>query len=259
MKIQKIFLAIMAVAFIASSSLAIDAYTNGDKEKASHYGALALLSAALPVVPQASKSLGFFGQPGLEALKRNANRFDNDAKEQLTKGNAVAYDYTLYIRRQITGLAGVYRTIEADNVKTKGITNIDGNRLPQGDNVAIEAIWIAEGNHATSTDPKNIVNYTNVASSVQAEFRHAELVILQDSKEILRLPISSMLAPAASINGSKKDVAYHLKDNCPVLVAGVPFEINIEFPAAMATFSTSTNKFHLEIELFCKKTGKKMV
>lgn len=254
---NKFLIRIAVLAFVAFTALAVNAHFTGNKEASAKFTVVSLCIVGIVATKKASLSMGFFGDAGLKALQRNATRFG--IKTQSEINNIEAPDYTLYVRRQITGLNGVYRLIEADNIKTKGITNIDKNRLPEGDNIAVEAIWIAEGNHATATDPKNITNYTNVASSVQAEFRHAELVITQDSKEKLRLPISSMLAPAANTNGSKKDVAYHIKDNPLVLIENVPFEINIEFPAAMAAFSTSTNKFHVEVELFCKRTQRKYV
>ncbi len=243
-------------AFIGSVALSANAAYRGDNVTSVKFALVAGVSAVANSSVKAGV-LGFFGNPGLDALARNSARFGNKTREQ--SGNLVAYDYTLYVRRDITVKNGVFRMIEADSIKTKGISNIDKNRLPEGDNFAIEKIWIAEGNHATTLDPKNITNYTNVMSSVQAEFRQAELVITQDTKELLRLPVSSILAGGANTTGSKKDVAYSLENNPVVLIENVPFEINIEFPAAQGAFSASALKFHAEVELFGKKTGRKFV
>jgi hypothetical protein len=253
---------ILALVLIISATTGLTAYQSDNAEVASLCTKISIASTAgLIAMSSVGLAFGFLGSPGLEALKRNSHRFGSETKADWAKDNIVAYDDTLYIRKAITGASGIHKL--ADNAsayaKESGVRNVDKNKLPEGYNFAIEAIWLAEGNHASQTDPKNISNYTNVMSSVQVELRHAEFVITQDSKEILRLPVSSMLAPAASTTATKKDIAFHLKDNCPVLVEGRPFEINIEFPAALGTFSTSTNKFHIEVELFGKATRKKTV
>jgi hypothetical protein len=243
----------VAVAFFA---LSINSTVKGDHQNALKFGAataVSLIAMSSPV----SNAFGVFGSPGLSALERNTGRFSTRTRDDFAAKNVVAYDDTLYIRRDITAKGGVFRTIEANTVKTLGLCNIDKNRLPEGENFAIEKIWIAQASNATEIDPTKVVNYTNVMSSVEAELRHAELVISQDSKQILRLPISSILAAGAITTASKKDAAYSLEDNCPVIIENTPFEVNIEFPAIMATKSASANKFLLEIELFGKKTGRK--
>lgn len=257
-RLKNIFITALAVFAIAFSALSVNALAEGDGAAATKYFSIAATAALFPVGPHVAGSLGVWGESaGIAALKRNWQRLG--FKTQAEGQNIAGIDDTLYIRRQITGVGGVYRLIDASNVKTAGITNIDKNRLPEGYNFGIEAIRVGQGSHATITDPKNIINYTNVNGSVEAEFRHAEIVITQDTKELLRLPMSSLLAPAASTKGTLKDAAYPLHDNAIVLVENVPFEINIEFPAIMATSSTSTNKFHIEVELYGKKTTRKFV
>ncbi len=252
------FITAMAVFAIAFCALALNSYAHNDLVSATRYFAFAAMAFLSPVGAHAASSLGTWGEPaGIAALKRNWNRLG--FKTQAEAANIQGIDDTIYIRKSITGISGVYRLIDASNVKTAGITNIDKNRFPEGYNLGIEGIRVAQGSHATITDPKNIINYTAVNGSVEAEFRHAELVITQDSKELLRLPISSMLAPAATTIGTLKEAAYSLKDNAIVLVETLPFEINIEFPAAVATSSASSSKFHVEVELYGKKTVRKFV
>lgn len=256
--LRSIFLFICLAGFIGSATLSVQAFfVKKDKKAATEFAIFALACAAAPAVGKATLSMGFFSSPGLEVLKRQVGNLNPKTREDIAQGKNWARDYTLYVRRQITGRDGVYRLIEANNSKELGITNIDKDRLPEGEDIGIEAIAIRQGSHATETDPKAIANYTAVMSSFECELRNAEIVIMQDTKEILRLPVSSILSGATNTIGSNKDTAYRLGDNAFVLFANKAFQINLEFPEAVATTSASASKFHVEIELYGKQLSSK--
>jgi hypothetical protein len=257
MKNFRTIIAVIAlISAISFGTLAVQAFVKDEVVKSEMLGAMAVACAFLPsVANKVSVSLGF--SAGLAALERNADKLDARTIADLRAGKIQALDSTLYKRVQITGESGIFELIEASDTKEKGITNIDGDRLPEGENFAVEAIAIRQGTHATKTDPKEIANYTSVMSSVEAEVRNAEFVILLDSKEVLRLPVSSVLNGAANSLGSNKDTAYHLKDNAFVIPSKKRIEMRIEFAAVVATASASASKFHLEVELYGKKTSTK--
>jgi hypothetical protein len=252
-KLRNIFIGLMAFAIIAMATLSVNAYAHGDKVSAKHYAGFALAGMLAPVGMGASVAVGF--TPGIMALSRNSTRFG--VRTQLDQANIYAVDDILFIRKSITSAGGIKKLIDYDTTKTAGITTFDGNKLPEGENFAIEAIRIAEGNHATITDPAAISNYTNVVSSVQVEVRNAYLVIAQENKELVRLAVSALMVQGAGLRTAKEE-AFKL-DNPPVLIENKPIQIFLELPAVVGTTSTSTNKFHIEVMLFGKKTTPKAV
>lgn len=259
-KSNRIILFLAGLAFVVGSTLSVNAHINEGQDAALKFEVVALIGLIAPAVALGGISpiLGI-SDSALMAFGRNVDKMYGKTKEDVAIGNILAVDDTLYVRKEITSSSGILKLIETQDSKTKGIRNIDRARLPQGYNFAIEGILLSQGSHATVTDPKRIANYTPVGSSFEAELRNAELVISQNTKEIVRIPVSSLVQAAAGTAGSVKDLAYSFRDNIPVLVEQEELEINLEFAEAVATASSSTNKFHVEVQLFGKKTMRKKV
>ncbi|MCZ8355469.1 MAG: hypothetical protein O9340_12080 [Cyclobacteriaceae bacterium] len=168
-----------------------------------------------------SRELAFLENHGAKDLSAETARAINEKR-------IILEDEPLYVRTRI-GTAGGIDLLTSDLVEKVGLTNIDRQRLPKFVNFIIDSIQFGYSIAAAVDNRKpNEVDYTSLVDQVPSALRHANLVISQNDKPILTLPVKSLLQQE-KIRGYEGKAGYQLKYP-RMLKEDVSFQISIKFP-----------------------------
>lgn len=168
------------------------------------------------------------------ALYNKRHELGVQSKEDIRNGRVSFKEGSLYLRQLITAHAGIKEYIQDSMDKSVGITNINKGVIPEGYNMAVENIFLGYATRplATTDDPLEINDYSNLAANAHATLRNAELKFLVGNQPIMPpMPVSQLLTLAAQDKHIKE--AGMMLDNPPILKAGDRFQIAIEYPTAM--------------------------
>jgi hypothetical protein len=164
-------------------------------------------------------------------------------------------DADMYLRSNITGGAGIKELLDATNTKQIGTSNWDKNALPASVNIALERIRVAYATTASAdgiTNPANL-KYSTKLSDVPAALLNAELVITQNDKPIVEVPMQRFFSEAVNNRPVGTEDALIL-DSLRLIKENVPVGINIKFPNGLAL--AGANHF-VEIHLMGTQTRKR--
>jgi hypothetical protein len=168
-----------------------------------------------------SRELAFLENHGAKDLSAETAR-------AIAEKRIILEDEPLYVRTKINGAGGV-KLLTPDLVEKVGSTNIDRQRLPKYINFVIDSIRFGYSTAPAADNKKPVeVDYSSLVAEVPTALRHANLVISQNEKPILTLPVKSLLQQE-KIRGNEGEVGYQLKYP-RMLKEDVSFQITIEFP-----------------------------
>ncbi|WP_161889260.1 hypothetical protein [Pontibacter russatus] len=187
----------------------------------------------------------------LAALKIDIN--DNAAIErsglQLNNGHQ-------YLRLNITNKGGIVELLDTNTRQIDGESTFNGMTLEEGVNLALEKIRFGYATSATvggETDP-TLVKYSNVYSDVPAVLANADLVITQQGKDILSVPVRNLLVGAESERTAGNVDSYE-SGVIRVLRSKTPIKISLRFPKG-ASIGNAANHF-IELHLHGAATARK--
>lgn len=183
----------------------------------------------------------------LQFLTFVAALLPQETSSAISSGQVNIQDATIYVRKQITMGGSVIKLIDGTTEQIVGLTNIDGNKLDAYRNLIIDSISFKYATDATESDPTK-VNY--VAADVPLALRNSELVLRQNNRTPINLPIMSLVAGKDASPGSVEGDRFILRVMA-LIREGQKFELNIEVPDG-ATLGTG-NHF-VEIGLFGAQT-----
>lgn len=168
---------------------------------------------------------------------------------ELQKSNIGLQDAAIYVRKEIKA-GNVVKLIDGTTEQIVGLTNVDGNKLDDFRNFIIEKLSFKYATDATETDP-SALNY--LSADVPAILRNSELVLRQENRTVISLPIMSLVAgknaSPGSIDGDRFSLAVWA-----LIREGQKFELNIEMPNGA---DLGTNKHFVEVGLFGSETSLK--
>lgn len=168
---------------------------------------------------------------------------------ELQRSNVGAQDAAIYVRKQITA-GNVVKLIDGTTEQIIGLTNVDGNKLDDYRNFIIEKLSFKYATDATATDP-SAVNY--LAADVPAVLRNSELVLRQEGRTPINIPIMAILAGKDASPGSIDGDKFNLMV-WSLVREGQKFELNIEMPNGA---SLGSDNHFVEVGLFGAQTSLK--
>ena len=175
---------------------------------------------------------------------------DQDTLAMLQGGGLVLEDSVFYLKKNIT--SNPLDLIVTSDSEKIGTRNIDRAELPNLQHLVLKKIEFEYATHATETDPA-VLTYSSLkpASAVPA-LENGELVIIQDDKPIISIPIASFFQAADVDDNSKKGVWL---DNWRVIKAERKIKVQIRYADGQA-MQTAAEQHHVSIKLIGTKTRK---
>ncbi len=159
---------------------------------------------------------------------------DAQTQADVASGKVQFVDADVYLRHNITGAAGTFDLLDENTTKTIGLTNWDGNKLAKTINMALERVRLGYATTATGgiTKPEAL-KYSNKLSDAPAALLNAELVIVQNDKPIVEIPVQRFFGESVNNRpvGAEDSVVL---DSLRLIKENVPVGIQIKFPKGVA-------------------------
>ena len=193
---------------------------------------------------------------GQVKLAKSKSKMTQQMQKEFNEKRVRFLDSDINHIAEISTAGGVYDLLRTTNDKVVGISDFDSNKLEAGVNVAVERIKLAYGQVLTA-DNKEIkdVSFTSLASAFPDVLKRAKLILKQDNKTLLRLPVESFTHGAASTKTQGEEDAKEL-GVIPVLIEQKPIEIQLEF-GADAAMVQGLNDHYLQVRFLGTETAAK--
>lgn len=193
---------------------------------------------------------------GQKFIAKKAKQLDANTRDLLAKGEMRYTDGDFYHRSKISASSNIENLIESTNEKIVGVSNIDKNRLPAGENLALQHLGVRYAEAATGTDIAAVTGWTTDKASVPAALLNAELTIVQDQKTLVRLPVARFFSEAKSekLNGVE-DVCE--LNSIQLIKADTPITAQIEYAEGQSVAAASGNDAFIEVRFLGDKTTTK--
>lgn len=163
--------------------------------------------------------------------------------------------HTVYVRKDITGAGGIFNIIDENTLKVEGVSSLTKDALPKNQAVIFDKIAIGYALGTVTLGEEGIVDYGK--DSAPAEIRNSTLVITQNGREVLELPVADMIK-AQSTNTAGD--YYHDLEGFHYLVDDQPMEWQLKFPKGVNIVGGGVNsdfRKYLEIRIQGFKTSRK--
>lgn len=182
--------------------------------------------------------------------------FTKQMQADLAAGRIRFVDSDITHSAEISDAGGIYDLLRTTNDKQVGISDFDSNKLEAGVNAAIGRIKIGYGKAATA-DSKTAADiaYSSDASVFPVELLRAKLIIKQDNKTLLRLPVERFTVAAKSTKVQGEEDVLHLGTPI-VLIEQKPISIQLEFNPN-AGITAGTDDHFLQVRLMGTETSSK--
>ena len=157
---------------------------------------------------------------------------------------------TLYVRKDATNASSRWSIIDENTIKLDGVSSFSKTSLPKNEAIVFDKIAIGyaegaagkEGSLAYSTD-------------LPASLRNADLVIIQNGREVISIPVSDLAKTGAPGNS---DDLYHDLESFQYLVDDQPMQWDLRFPAGQSLApATAGNSTYVEVRVKGFKTQRK--
>ncbi len=184
-----------------------------------------------------------------------SNAFSSELAQLLTPLNgeigARLTRHTVYVRKDASNASSAWKVINENTKKVDGVSSISETKLPKNQAIVFDriALGYAEG---ASAGKEGSLDYSTAL--VPAILRNANLVITQNGREVLDLPVAD-LVKGQSTNTSGD--MYHDLEGFSYLVDDQPMEWVLRFPEGTTFTPTATMFNYIEIRLQGFKTTRK--
>jgi hypothetical protein len=159
--------------------------------------------------------------------------------------------HTVYVRTDASNAASNWNIIDEETIKSEGKSSISKTKLPKNQVHIFDkiALGYAEG---AATGKEAALDYSLVAPP--AVLRNATLLIIQNGREVLELPVADIVKGQSS---NSSDDNYHDLDGFHYLVDDSPMQWTLKFPSG-ETFTPTATKFnYIELRIQGFKTSRK--
>lgn len=200
--------------------------------------------------------------PGLDLtsdqrwLYNKSHNFSKQSQLDLAANKLRFIDSDIMHIANISAAAGTFDLLDSTNDKIVGLSDFDKNKLETGQNAAITKIKVAYGKDATANNTiAQKINFDSKTGGFPVELLRAKLVIRQDNKVLLRIPVERFTHAADStmVQGNE-DV---MKLGTPlILVEQKPISLQLEFNN-QAPIVQGTYDHYLQVRLMGTETTSK--
>lgn len=167
--------------------------------------------------------------------------FSGDTARKLLAGHLVLRDNTDYIRKEVSAApSGTVPLITGNTRITPGVSTFLGNKLEKSVNQVITHMRIGYAGDEYAGQEAALV-YGNNQGSVPAALRSANIIISQDGKMVVKLPVMDFIKPSDDGNS-----AYTELGAFALLKEEQSFGIELEFAEGVAF---GAGKHYVELSL----------
>jgi len=133
--------------------------------------------------------------------------FSGDTARKLVAGQLVLRDNTNFIRKEVAAApSGTVKLIDGNTKITTGVSTFLGNKLEKSVNQVITHMRIGYASD-TYAGKEAALTYENDQDMVPAALRSANIIISQDGKTVIKLPVMDFVKPANDGNSSYTELA----------------------------------------------------
>lgn len=178
----------------------------------------------------------------------NPGQGNQEGKARLTR-------HTVYVRKDITGAGGIFNVIDENTLKVEGVSSLTKTSLPKNQAVIFDKIAIGYALGTVVLGEEGKVDYGK--DKAPAEIRNATLVITQNGREVLELPVADMIKGDSANNAGD---LYHDLEGFHYLVDDQPMEWQLKFPKGVNIVGGGINsdfRKYLEVRIQGFKTSRK--
>ena len=169
----------------------------------------------------------------------------SEIKSRLTR-------HTVYVRKNATGASSAWAVIDENTKKIDGVSTVSETKLPKNHAVIFDKIAIGYAK-STAAGEEGAVDYTS--TKAPAALRNANIVITQNGREVVDLPIADMVKVVSPTNNEDY---YHDLEGFNYLVDDQPMEWTIRFPNGQNLAAVAAGDNHyLEVRIQGFKTSRK--
>lgn len=162
-------------------------------------------------------------------LKAKSSAFPKQTQADFAANKVRFADSDINHTADVSEAGGIFDLLRSTNDKEVGISDFDGNKLEAGTNAAIDKIRFAYGKAAKTSNPKATdVAYSTLRNSFPKALLSAKLIIKQDGKTLLKLPVERFTQGASSQKVQGEEDALNLGTPI-VLIEQKQIDIQLEF------------------------------
>lgn len=194
------------------------------------------------------RNLAFF-MIAFEFLMGIKGRMSQQLQADLGSSKAVLDDQTLELKAEIAG-GSTIELLDATTERVDGICSFDKNRLQSGRAFVFDQIALNYATHATDSNLEGSIEYSTKAPK---ELQNALLIISQDGRDVLRLPVRDV---HNIVTGNASSDEYKQLKSLRYLVDERPIEIKIKFAPGVSL--DGTKKHYVYLRLNGVQTTKKV-
>ncbi len=180
--------------------------------------------------------------------------FTKQMQAELATGKVRFVDSDIAHCAEISDAGGIYDLLRSTNDKEVGISDFDSNKLEAGVNAAIGRIKVGYGKAATADNKSaSAISYSSDASVFPVELLRAKLIVKQDNKTLMRLPVERFTVADKSPKVQGEEDVLHLGTPF-VLIEQKPISIQLEFNPN-AGITAGTDDHFLQVRLMGTETS----
>ncbi len=189
-------------------------------------------------------------------LKGKQDLFPKQTLAELKAGKVRFIDSDITHTAEISEAGGIYDLLRTTNDKEVGKSDFDSNKLEQGVNVAVGRIKIGYGKDATvNNTTADKIAYSSDVSVFPVELLRAKLIIKQDGKTLMKLPVERFTVSDKSAKTQGEEDVLHL--GTPViLIEQKPIDIQLEFNPGAGITAGADDHF-IQVRLIGTETATK--
>ena len=161
--------------------------------------------------------------------------------------------HTAFVRKNATNASSTWDIIDSNTKITPGVSSIDQKKFPKNQAVIFDkvAIGFAEGDAAGQ---EGSLDYTS--SKAPAVLRNASLVLTQNGREVLELPIADL---TKTISPASPGDYYHDLEQFAYFADDQDMDWKIKFPDGKSFAPSAAGKEnYIEVRLQGYKTSRKI-
>ncbi len=184
-----------------------------------------------------------------------ANELSNELASLIAGRKVRLTRHTVYVRKDITGAGGIFNVIDENTLKVEGVSSLTKTSLPKNQAVIFDKIAIGFALGSVELGEEGKVDYSTALTP--AEIRNATLVITQNGREVLELPVADMVKAQSTNNAND---LYHDLEGFHFLGDDQPMEWQLKFPKGVNIVGGGVNndfRKYIEVRIQGLKTSRR--
>ncbi len=172
-----------------------------------------------------------------------SNRFSTSLQELINGGEITLRTGEIVLRRNVSGASSIQDLLKASDNQEDGVSDFDGNRLPQNRGFVFWKISLGYQTHADA-DMEAKLLYDRKAI---AELANATLRIHQKDRRVLHIPVRAIINTDTGQNVADQ---YTELPAFSFLVDEQPLSVQLVFPDGVSMPTATTANQYIELRMF---------